>query len=222
MQKLQGFVEAGNTTLTIAGAAGTIARKVQGSFPSATITVYLNNPPAVAISAISRTSNVVTVTVPSGSNFISGESVTIAGVTDSGFNGTFTIVTSAATTFTYAQTAADTSSSGGTASSSLRLANIYSDDALTVKANPFTAAADGTWFFYGQNGRYNVKFSGGGITAPFTLSDIPALSFYAGAGSPEGVVTAGIGSLYTNSGGGASTTLYVKTSGTGNTGWTAK
>lgn len=43
-----------------------------------------------------------------------------------------------------------------------------------------------------------------------------------GAGSPEGVVTASIGSLYSNTSGGTSTTLYVKTSGTGNTGWTAK
>jgi hypothetical protein len=41
-------------------------------------------------------------------------------------------------------------------------------------------------------------------------------------GSPEGVVTAPIGSLYTNVSGGVSTTLYVKTSGAGNTGWTAK
>lgn len=43
-----------------------------------------------------------------------------------------------------------------------------------------------------------------------------------GTGSPEGVVTADMGSLYTNLSGGASTTLYVKTSGSGNTGWTAK
>jgi hypothetical protein len=43
-----------------------------------------------------------------------------------------------------------------------------------------------------------------------------------GAGSPEGVVTAPIGSLYSNTTGSTSTTLYVKTSGTGNTGWTAK
>ncbi len=43
-----------------------------------------------------------------------------------------------------------------------------------------------------------------------------------GTGSPEGVVTAPIGSLYSNLSGGASTTLYVKTSGAGNTGWTAK
>jgi len=43
-----------------------------------------------------------------------------------------------------------------------------------------------------------------------------------GTGSPEGVVTANIGSIYLNMSGGASTTLYIKTTGVGNTGWTAK
>lgn len=43
-----------------------------------------------------------------------------------------------------------------------------------------------------------------------------------GTGSPEGVVTAPVGSLYTRTDGGAGTTLYVKESGTGNTGWVAK
>lgn len=43
-----------------------------------------------------------------------------------------------------------------------------------------------------------------------------------GAGTPEGNVTATVGSLYLNTSGGTSTTLYVKTSGIGNTGWTAK
>lgn len=43
-----------------------------------------------------------------------------------------------------------------------------------------------------------------------------------GTGSPEGAVTAPIGVQYINLSGGAATTLYVKTSGTGNTGWTAK
>lgn len=46
---------------------------------------------------------------------------------------------------------------------------------------------------------------------------------YSGTGSPEGVVAAAVGSLYTNRSGGASTTLYVKTSGAAtSTGWTAK
>lgn len=44
-----------------------------------------------------------------------------------------------------------------------------------------------------------------------------------GTGSPEGVVTANIGSLYLRFDGSTSTSLYVKTSGNGSaTGWTAK
>jgi hypothetical protein len=46
--------------------------------------------------------------------------------------------------------------------------------------------------------------------------------WYSSAGSPEGVVTAGVGSMYTNTTGSAGTTLYVKESGTGNTGWVAQ
>jgi hypothetical protein len=43
-----------------------------------------------------------------------------------------------------------------------------------------------------------------------------------GSGTPEGVVTAPVGSLFTRTDGGAATTLYVKESGTGSTGWVAK
>lgn len=43
-----------------------------------------------------------------------------------------------------------------------------------------------------------------------------------GTGSPEGAVTAGVGSLYLRRDGGAGTTLYIKESGTGNTGWVGK
>lgn len=45
---------------------------------------------------------------------------------------------------------------------------------------------------------------------------------YAGDGSPEGVVEAPVGALYQRWDGGAGTTLYVKESGSGNTGWVAK
>lgn len=54
----------------------------------------------------------------------------------------------------------------------LTIATIYSDNSSTAKANPFTAASSGQWFFYAPNGAYDVKFSGGGIAAPFTLGDI--------------------------------------------------
>jgi hypothetical protein len=42
-----------------------------------------------------------------------------------------------------------------------------------------------------------------------------------GTGSPEGVITAGIGSIYRRTDGSAGTTFYVKESGAGNTGWVA-
>jgi hypothetical protein len=62
-----------------------------------------------------------------------------------------------------------------------------------------------------------------GATGPTGPATAPGtLTWTTGAGSPEGVVTAPVGSLYSNSSGGANTTLYVKTTGAGNTGWTAK
>ena len=45
---------------------------------------------------------------------------------------------------------------------------------------------------------------------------------YEGAGSPEGAVTAAVGSTYHRNDGGTGTSFYVKESGTGNTGWVAK
>ena len=52
------------------------------------------------------------------------------------------------------------------------------------------------------------------------MNILPA--FYSGSGSPESVITATPGSFYVDVDGGASVTLYVKESGTGNTGWIAK
>ena len=48
------------------------------------------------------------------------------------------------------------------------------------------------------------------------------VAWTSGTGSPEGVVTADVGAMYTRTDGGTGTTLYVKESGTGNTGWAAK
>lgn len=47
-------------------------------------------------------------------------------------------------------------------------------------------------------------------------------NIYSGADTPEGAVTAAVGSLFLRTNGGASTTLYVKESGAGNIGWVAK
>lgn len=170
MQKLQGWVERGNTLVTVAGLASTT--KIQGSFPLATVTVYTHLPVAVSFTAIVRSGNVVTVTLPAGFGFVVGNNVTISGVADNSFNGTFVILSVGATTFTYAQAGADDTDTTGTASS-IQKASIYSDDnsSPTPLANPFTASSTGTWGFYTVNGRYDVKFSGTGVGASFTLSD---------------------------------------------------
>ena len=49
-----------------------------------------------------------------------------------------------------------------------------------------------------------------------------AATWSSGTGTPEAVVTAPVGSMFTRTDGGTGTTLYVKETGTGNTGWVAK
>ena len=44
---------------------------------------------------------------------------------------------------------------------------------------------------------------------------------YSHTATPEGAITAPVGSLCLNTGGGAETVLYMKETGTGNTGWSA-
>lgn len=76
-----------------------------------------------SLSAIQRTSNVVTATTAKAHGYVVGRSVTIAGVSTASFNGTFTIASvPSTTTFTFAQTAADAGpvSNSGT----VRLTNV--------------------------------------------------------------------------------------------------
>lgn len=51
------------------------------------------------------------------------------------------------------------------------LATIYSDDGVTVAANPMTTDAYGYFGFYTANGRYNITITGAGIS-PTTYYDI--------------------------------------------------
>lgn len=60
--------------------------------------------------------------------------------------------------------------------------------------------------------------------AALQTTDMPTTLqlIHSGIGSPNGVVVAEPGALYLNQSGGANTTLYVKESGSSNTGWIAK
>lgn len=64
-----------------------------------------------------------------------------------------------------------------------------------------------------QNSKYGINIVSGGTTG---------VKILCGSATPESAVTANVGSIYLRTNGGSGTTLYVKESGTGNTGWVAK
>lgn len=71
-----------------------------------------------------------------------------------------------------------------------------------------------------------TTFSAGLTASTFTSQGAispsnTTVTWTAGAGSPESVVTAPVGSLYSRTDGAAGTCLYVKETGAGNTGWVA-
>lgn len=85
---------------------------------------------------------------------------------------------------------------GGSVTNTLTL-----DNSLNVTANA---------------GNFIIGTAGKGFTLP------GGITWTSGSGSPEGVVTAPVGSLYSRSDGGLLSSLYVKESGSGNTGWVGK
>lgn len=91
----------------------------------------------------------------------------------------------------------------------------------TAAGSPFTFRSDGVFKASAQiqcGENYRVTNAGNGVL----FSGDNNILWRAGTGTPEGAVTAPVGSLFTRTDGGANTTLYVKESGTGNTGWIAK
>jgi hypothetical protein len=66
----------------------------------------------------------------------------------------------------------------------------------------------------------NTRSGGINITGNIQLNNGPL--YVSGTGTPEGAITAPVGSLFVRTDGGAGTSFYVKESGTGNTGWVAK
>lgn len=119
-------------------------------------------------------------------------------------------------------------------------ARLADDSAFTsISALSFTATSTitGVGYVNGAASRYTwqgnsaMRAPSDGVirlenqaSTSFTCLEFGVASqgIFQGAGSPEGVVTGLVGSIFLRTDGGANTTLYVKESGTGNTGWVAK
>src|SRR5210317_247096 len=95
----------------------------------------------VAISTIARASNNVTVTNAAVHGLTSGDLVNINGVANRSFNGYFTVSVSSTTVFTYSQTGADESSTGGTSTEIVYTLNA-SGTALNQMNGPLNIAAN--------------------------------------------------------------------------------
>ena len=93
-----------------------------------------------------------------------------------------------------------------------------SNGAATSSATEYFRADDVAGNALIKSGTVGTQFYG----TQLSIGNQNAVSIYIGSGTPEAVVVANIGSLFMRTDGGAGTSLYVKQSGTGNTGWVGK
>lgn len=102
-----------------------------------------------------RADNVVTITTTAPHGLTAGDAIVIAGVTDASFNGQFTVATADATTFTYAQDAADAQSTGGTVDETTGVAFFPMIPALKLSDTAGTSVDFGSFNSVDQN--YQAK-----------------------------------------------------------------
>lgn len=105
------------------------------------------------------------------------------------------------------------------------VSNIDYSGQFTDIGNAYISAPTFTNLGAGKHVQINSR--GSGIDSAINLNGgilklDSGLQVRSGSGSPEGVITAPVGSLFLRSNGGVGTTLYIKESGVGNTGWAAK
>jgi hypothetical protein len=109
------------------------------------------------------------------------------------------------------------------------LATLYTDRTKQSAApNPATTDNNGNGAFYADPGIYLITCLNNTITVEVSAdANEPTLhgglaQILRGTGTPVSTVSAPVGSIYLREDGGPGSTLYVKESGSGATGWAAK
>jgi hypothetical protein len=91
----------------------------------------------------------------------------------------------------------------------------------TIGSN--TMVLNGCMLYTVSNNLLQISSNSGGSSIGIrTTAASTSTQIINGVGSPEGVITANVGSIFMRGDGGMLSTMYVKESGTGNTGWVAK
>jgi len=142
-------------------------------------------PTSYAISAISRSGNVVTATTSTASSLTAGSGVSISGVGDASFDGSFLLTGVVGTTLTWTQIGADASSSGGTVS----VATCYY---YYLAANSNTLALSKSFASDTQQNRISVNRDGTVLVAVIVLNSGGLDLSQSSAGATPPVATGGI------------------------------
>ena len=188
-ERFWAFAELGNQSTTVLSYQSSPNTPLQASYPLATWTVYLGGSEAVATGQFTSagsatitgsTGQTITLTFLGGTggtatatltstNTVAPGSTLIINTGGSGFAGPPTQATCSSGTASCSGTVIVTTTVTGT------LASIYSDNAGTPLANPFTVTGNGYGYFYADCGRYDVVESSGTPQAfpqAFTLGDV--------------------------------------------------
>jgi len=122
---------------------------------------------AAGVPGASRTTNVVTITTTAVHSLTTGDKVVVGGVTDTSFDGSFTVAsTPTTTTFTYAQTAANATSGAGW---------VGKWQQLTVSASGASTPTETGLLYFCVEGQGSAGY--------YLADDLSAVG--AGAGKPE-------------------------------------
>lgn len=119
----------------------------------------------------------------------------------------------------------DTATTAFSGTGASKLAAVYQHDASNLQAVIGTVrlsakSGGGGQKIHAPSGVLQLSTAGGNQVELTGVQGTVTVGW--GSGSPEGVVTAPVGSTFHRTNGGAGTCFYVKESGSGNTGWVAK
>lgn len=109
-----------------------------------------------------------------------------------------------------------------TAGITMGTGTLYNDGGSTLRVNGEFRTTGVVTASASAGGAVVFGAFGPGSAAAVRLGGAGSPIITRGSGTPEGSVSLPVGSMYLRTDGGAGTTLYIKESGTGNTGWVAK
>jgi hypothetical protein len=161
-------------------------------------------------SALTRSGTTATGTTTENHMLTTGDQCEIVGASDSNFNGFKVVTVTGAKTFTYS--VANTGATDGFAAGSYVAPNWQGNGAYWYPIGSLEF-----WRNVGGS-RWNVDSINYSDYIYFNNNNV----ITSGTGTPEGALAAPVGSLFLRTDGGTGTTLYIKETGTGTTGWVAK